>query len=99
MINGILITLGGREFIAPPVPFSCMRRFADVFEGRASPTVDVMADIVFAALKRNYPDLDQKVFEDECLDVSNLNSAFMAVMQASNAKEHNAPGEALSRSQ
>ena len=94
MIDGKSVTLGGREFIAPPVPFSCMRRFADVFEGRASPTVDVMADIVFAALKRNYPDLDQIAFEDECLDVSNLNLAFMAVMQASNAKENDNPGEA-----
>ncbi len=94
MIDGKHVTLGDREFIAPPVPFSCMRRFADVFEGRASPTVDVMADIVFAALKRNYPDLDQKAFEDECLDVGNLNLAFMAVMQASNAKESDALGEA-----
>ena len=94
MIDGKRITLGGREFVAPPVPFSCMRRFADVFEGRAAPTVEVMADIVFAALKRNYPDLDQKVFEEECLDVGNLNRAFMAVMQASNAKESETPGEA-----
>ena len=94
MIDGKRITLGGREFVAPPVPFACMRRFADVFEGRASPTASVMADIVFAALKRNYPDLDQKTFEDECLDVGNLNFAFMAVMQASNAKEDNPPGEA-----
>jgi hypothetical protein len=94
MIDGQHITLGGREFVAPPVPFSCMRRFADVFEGRAAPTASVMADIVFAALKRNYPDLDQKVFEDECLDVGNLNLAFRAVMQASHVKEAATPGEA-----
>ena len=94
MIDGQRITLGGREFVAPPVPFSCMRRFADVFEGRAAPTVEVMADIVFTALKRNYPDLDQKVFEDECLDVGNLNLAFRAVMQASHVKEAATPGEA-----
>jgi hypothetical protein len=93
MIDGQRITLGGREFVAPPVPFSCMRRFADVFEGRAAPTVEVMADIVFAAMKRNYPDLDQKVFEDECLDVGNLNLAFRAVMQASHVKEAATPGE------
>ena len=94
MIDGQRITLGGREFVAPPVPFSCMRRFADVFEGRAAPTVEVMADIVFAAMKRNYPDLDQKVFEDECLDVGNLNLAFRAVMQVSSAREGATPGEA-----
>ena len=93
MIDGQRITLSGREFVAPPVPFSCMRRFADVFEGRAAPTVEVMADIVFAALKRNYPDLDQKVFEDECLDVGNLNLAFRAVMQASSTWETATPGE------
>ena len=93
MIDGQRITLGGREFVAPPVPFSCMRRFADVFEGRAAPTVEVLADIVFAALKRNYPDLDQKVFEDECLDVGNLNLAFRAVMQASSTWETATPGE------
>ncbi len=93
MIDGQRITLGGREFVAPPVPFSCMRRFADVFEGRAAPTVEVMADIVFAAMKRNYPDLDQKVFEDECLDVGNLNLAFRAVMQVSSARETAPSGE------
>ena len=93
MIDGQHITLGGREFVAPPVPFASMRRFADVFEGRAAPTASVMADIVFAALKRNYPDLDQKVFEDECLDVGNLNLAFRAVMQASHVKEAATPGE------
>ena len=53
-----------------------------------------MADIVFAALKRNYPDLDQKVFEDEFLDVGNLNLAFRAVMQVSSAREDATPGEA-----
>ena len=94
MIDGKRITLAGREFVAPPVPFASMRRFADVFEGRAAPTVEVMADIVFAALKRNYPDLDQKVFEDECLDVGNLNLAFRAVMQVSSARETAPSGEA-----
>ena len=94
MIDGQHITLGGREFVSPSVPFSCMRRFADVLEGRAAPTASVMADIVFAALKRNYPDLDQKVFEDECLDVGNLNLAFRAVMQASHVNEAATPGEA-----
>ncbi len=93
MIDGKTITLGGRKFIAPPVPFGCIRKHADVFDGSRAATLTVMADVIYAALKRNYPDLTQEDFDETYLDMGNLRDAFKAVMQVSGAEEKPA-GEA-----
>jgi hypothetical protein len=92
MIEGKVITLGGREFVAPPAPFITCRQHQDVFDGKKAPSIYDMADIVFAALKRNYPDLTQDDFETNCLDYGNLQIAFRAVMFIGGVKEQ-VPGE------
>lgn len=92
MIDGREIKLGVRTFIAPPVPFSCVRKHADVFEGRRQPGLLDMADIVYRSLLRNYPELTLEEF-DECFDRGNMVEAFGAVMLVSGAEEK-APGEA-----
>lgn len=93
MITGKKITLGGKEFEAPPAPFSVMRKYADVFSGEGKADTFMMSDVVFCALRRNYPDLTQDEFEEKYLDVSNMREAFNAVMNISGA-EARAPGEA-----
>lgn len=93
MIDGQTITLGGRTFVAPPAPLSCIRKYYDVFAGSNAPTLPIMADVVFAALKRNYPDLTQDECEEKYVDVGNLREAFKAVMLVSGAQETK-PGEA-----
>lgn len=94
MIDGKKITLGGRDFIAPPAPFSCIRKYNDVFSGKQTANLTDMADIVFAALSRNYPELSQDEFDQKYLDIGNLRNAFEAVMLTSGSKE-SAPGEVV----
>lgn len=86
------IVLGGREFSVRPVPFGCIKKYADVFEGRRNPTLLEMADIIFFSLKRAEPSLEQEAVEAE-LDLENLREAFFAVMGASDV-EARTPGEA-----
>lgn len=93
MIEGKEITLGGRKFIAPPAPFACIRKYNDVFSGKQTANLTDMADIVYVALKRNYPDLTQEEFDEKYLDIGNLREAFAAVMLTSGGQE-SASGEA-----
>lgn len=93
MINGKTLTLGGRDFVAPPAPFCIMRKYDDVFNGTGVATPLMMADVVLCALQRNYPELTQQEFEASYLDVSNVQESFKAVMNISGVKEQ-APGEA-----
>ncbi len=93
MIEGKTITLAGREFIAPPAPFAVMRKYKDVFNGDAVPDMLMMADVVFAALQRNYPELSQAEFEEKYLDVGNISAVFNAIMKSGGVEEIK-PGEA-----
>ena len=91
MIEGQKLQLGGREFIAPPAPFMCMRKYADMFNGKAEATAEIMADIILITLQRNYPELTQDEL-DMLLDVENMRAAFKVVMRVSGMKDA-APGE------
>ena len=97
MIEGKAVTLGGREFVVPPVAFAIMRKHADVFNGKTTPDITVMGDIVFSAISRNYPDITQDEFEASYLDIGNMKDAFNAAMRASGAEA--ASGEATPGSQ
>ena len=86
MTDGKHITLNGREFIVPAAPLSCVRRHHDVFEGTAPVTLLIMAEIIHAALRRNYPELTQDELENEYLDVANMKEVFNIVMNVSGAE-------------
>ena len=86
MIDGKTINLNGREFLVPPAPLSCVRRYHEVFEGTAPITILIMAEIIHAALKRNYPDLTQDELENDYLNVANMKEAFNIVMNVSGAE-------------
>ncbi len=86
MVDGKSILLNGREFIVPPAPLSCVRRHHEVFEGAASVTLLIMAEIIHAAMKRNYPELTQEELENEYLDVANMKDVFNTVMNVSGAE-------------
>jgi hypothetical protein len=88
-IEGIKLTLGGREFIVLPLTLRALRELAPRFpilQGMGDvPTgdqIDVVSDIVYSALLRNHPDLTRDELE-ELLDLENLAKALMAVMGAS----------------
>lgn len=94
MISGKTLKLGGTDFVIPPVPFSVVRAHTEIFEGRAKPTVPEMADIIFGAVHRNYPDLTQNEFEERHLDIANMSEVFSLVMSVSGAEEKPPSGEA-----
>ena len=93
MIDGKEVVMGEQTFICPPAPFGIVRKYEAVFAGKREPTLSEMGDILFAALRRNYPDLEQEVFEQDNLDLGNFKAAFLACLKASGAEEP-APGEA-----
>ncbi len=76
MIDGKELTLGDQTFVCPPTPFACVRKYEDIFNGKMDATLNQMADILFATLRRNYPDLKQDVFEFQNLDIANFREAF-----------------------
>jgi len=97
LVEGIKINLGGREFVAPPLPLKVFRLHPDWFEtlndltGLPTPeTVEIMTQIILSSLHRNYPDLTAEELED-LLDVNNMPIAMRAVMGQ-------ATGEAVSPS-
>ena len=86
MLEGIKINLGGRDFVAPPLPLKVFRLHPDWFEtlndlaGLPTPeTVEIMTQIILSALQRNYPDITAETLED-LLDVSNMPIAMRAIM-------------------
>ena len=70
-----------------------MRRHADLFNGKVQATPEMMADIIYSAVKRNYPDMSRDEFEENHLDLGNMNQAFAIVMNLSGAEK--TEGEAL----
>ncbi len=98
IILGKKITLGGQDFIAPPVPLACVRKYKDLFNGKEKGAdLLVMADIVLMSLQRNYPDMTESEL-DGLLDIDNLPLAFNMVMSASGT-EKTTSGEAPAASQ
>jgi hypothetical protein len=89
LIPGVTLTLGGREFVVPPLSMKALRELhpqwptlqsmGDVPTG---PQIDVVLGVVHSALIRNYPDLTRDELE-ELVDLGNLPKALMAVMGAS----------------
>ena len=89
MIEGVKINLGGREFVAPPLNFKALRLLtpklgllATMGDVPTGEQIDVVIDVVLAALSRNYPDLTRDDLE-ALLDLANLATALTAIMGAS----------------
>ncbi|MDA8095588.1 MAG: hypothetical protein M0T84_17105 [Betaproteobacteria bacterium] len=87
LIDGKKIVMGDREFVMPPAPLGILRRHSEVFEGGKAASMSVMADVVLAALQRNYPELTQEEFETKYLDIGNVGLAFRTVMMVSGVEE------------
>jgi hypothetical protein len=101
LIEGVKLNLGGREFVAPPLNFKALRALTpklailsamgDVPTGEQ---IDVVLDVVHAALVRNYPDLTREELED-LLDLANLAKALVAIMGASGLERTSGEASAL----
>jgi len=89
LIEGVKLTLGGREFVVPPLSFKALReltpRWPELTGMGDVPTgeqIDVVLGVVHSALIRNYPDLTLEDLED-LVDLGNLPKCLMAAMGAS----------------
>jgi hypothetical protein len=91
MIPGPELVLGERTYTVPPLPFAGLKKHK-AFLGRAArgeldaatmfeAEFENMFDVVYLALKRNYPDLTEQALE-ELVDQRNISEAFSKVMEA-----------------
>lgn len=92
MIEGAKLVLGGREFVAPPLPLKIFRTKADWIKAVSGLSelpgpveVEAITGLVHASLVRNYPELTVQEVED-LLDVVNMGPAIEAVMGVSGMK-------------
>ena len=96
MIPGTNITLGSKKYLIPPLNFTALRKHKPflmrAMKGTIDPTAigdddfDVMLDLVYLALKRNYPALTEEELADQ-LDMSNIQVVMPALMKTSGFEE------------
>jgi hypothetical protein len=98
MIPGIAILMGGREWTIPPLTLGQLRhlmpkirQLSEIGPQMAEPQIDVLVEIVAAALQRNYPDISIQMVEN-LLDLGNAASVLHAVLTGSGLR----PGGPLS---
>lgn len=85
-IKGITVTLGGTDFVVPPLNFKSLQslqtRLAGFSGGTDPESIQLVADAALHALKRNYPDMTADALGD-ILDLGNMQGVMEAVMDVS----------------
>jgi hypothetical protein len=100
MIPGVEISMGGREWIVPPLTLGQLRRLGPKIRamttidarGLTDKQIDAMTEIVATALARNYPEVTTEEILD-LLDMGNARAVLEAVLGGSGLRRA-APGEA-----
>ena len=100
LLPGAEIQMGGKGWIVPPLTLGQLRRLAPQIGALSAgdrllldpATLDAVVTVVTAALRRNYPDLDEAAVA-EMLDMGNAAEVFVAVLTGSGLKRAG-PGEA-----
>lgn len=89
MIPGIAITMGGREWVVPPLTLGQLRRLmpkvrqlSEIGAQMGETQIAVLVEIVAAALQRNYPDATAEAVEN-LLDLGNAGVVLNAVLTGS----------------
>jgi hypothetical protein len=105
MIPGVTITMGGRDWLVPPLTLGQLRRLmprvrqlTEIDASMSEVQIGVLIEIVAAALQRNYPDATAEVVEN-LLDLGNAGAVLNAVLTGSGLRlredrlgEASAPG-------
>jgi hypothetical protein len=100
MLPGVVVTMGTREWIIPPLTLGQLRRLTPEL-GKINThasmlnaeVIAAMVKTVTAALQRNYPELAEEAVE-EMLDLGNAGKVLNAVLAGSGLGRGAAPGEA-----
>ncbi len=92
LISGVNIALGGQDYIIPPLNFAALKRLQSTIEtlsnisaNMTESQIDAVADIVFAAMLRNYPNTKKEDVLD-WLDLGNAGTILSAIMGQSGVK-------------
>jgi hypothetical protein len=99
MLPGVVVDMGGREWIIPPLTLGQLRRLTPELGKITShasmldaEVIAAMVKVVTAALRRNYPDLAEESVE-EVLDLGNAGEVLNAVLVGSGLRRGATPGE------
>jgi hypothetical protein len=85
MIDGVVISMGGKKWLVPPLNLKFLRKNSErlaQYQGvsAASPdSVDMALEIIQAALSRNYPEITSDVLL-EIVDMGNVQQIMEAIM-------------------
>jgi len=101
MIPGVAVAMGGQDWIVPPLTLGQLRRLmpkvrqlTEIGAAMGEAQINVLIDIVTAALQRNYPETTPDRVED-LLDLGNASAVLNAVLTGSGLKPSGAAmGEA-----
>jgi hypothetical protein len=105
MIPGVAVAMGGQDWIVPPLTLGQLRRLmpqvrqlTEIGASMGEAQINVLIDIVAAALQRNYPETTPDRVEN-LLDLGNASAVLNAVLTGSGLKpggaamgEASAPG-------
>jgi hypothetical protein len=102
MIPGVAVAMGGQDWIVPPLTLGQLRRLmpkvrqlTEIGASMGEPQINVLIDIVTAALQRNYPETTPDKVEN-LLDLGNASAVLNAVLTGSGLKPGGAAmGEAI----
>ena len=101
MIPGVAVAMGGQDWIVPSLTLGQLRRLmpkvrqlTEIGAAMGEAQINVLIDIVTAALQRNYPETTPDRVED-LLDLGNASAVLNAVLTGSGLKPSGAAmGEA-----
>ena len=92
MIPGVVVAMGGRDWLVPPLTLGELRRLmpkvrqlTEIGASMGEAQIVVLVEIVTAALQRNYPDVTLEEVEN-LLDLGNAASVLNAVLTGSGLK-------------
>lgn len=92
MIPGVAVAMGGQDWIVPPLTLGQLRRLmpnirqlTEIGASMGEPQIEVLVEIVNAALQRNYPDMTPDKVEN-LLDLGNAGAVLNAVLTGSGLK-------------
>ena len=92
MIPGVAVAMGGQDWIVPPLTLGQLRRLmpkvrqlTEIGASMGEAQINVLIDIVTAALQRNYPETTPDKVEN-LLDLGNASVILNAVLTGSGLK-------------
>lgn len=84
MLDGEKIIVGGEEMVMPPLNIKAVKKFYKQLQQGLDPSqsVEVVTEIIYEALARNYPDLTTEQLEER-LSLPEMNEVLPKLLEVS----------------